>query len=329
MPTTPEAALSAAGTASAKGTMFLQRSLFPDAFEVQARALARLDRFELEEALELVAEARASDPGLANVEPLHAALLWLRRELGGERVSDELLALLFLMLPEGVSRGEITRDAAAIVDPVVARQGLARAGARAFLDPDERVHRGALLLVLRRAGEARGLLAETLVARDDRADLWAAFGDASFALERLDEANAAYVRALLLGARELDFFRLQHPRLAALHAALVEAHGEACACELLLVHAWLAGVLDVPPENGWVDRHLSRLNLAAVCRPGATREQRLRRFGLLFYLDRSRARGHYDEAQREELKDLEPELFVRLLEHVRVREKGRTGALRW
>jgi len=200
---------------------------------------------------------------------------------------------------------------------------------RAFLDAEERVHRGVLLLVLRRFQEAHALIGASLAAHDERADLWAAFGDACAALERLDEANAAFVRALVLSARDVDLFRLRHAPLSALYRDLVAQQGEPCARELLLVHAWLAGALTIPPENGWLDRHLSRLHLAAALRPGAPPEQRLRRFALLFYLDRSHASGHYDEAEREELQSLEPELFARVLHCIGTRERTQTKALRW
>ena len=310
--------------------MLLQRSLFPEAFEIQAQAFAALDELDLGAALHLVEEARERDPGLVNLEPLHAALVWLHRELGSEAVSDELLALLFLTVPEACRSGEILPEAARLIDTVIARQGLARTrGTRAFVDAEERVHRGSLLLVLRRFHEAHALLAASLAEQDARAELWAAFGEAAYALERVDEANAAFVRALLLSAREVDLFRLRHPRLAVLWRELALQRGEACARELLLVHAWLDGVLLIPPENGWLDRHLSRLHLVAALPPGSPSELRLRRFGLLFYLDRSRAPGHYDEAVREEMQALEPELFRRVLEHVQRHERTQTQHLRW
>lgn len=310
--------------------MLLQRSLFPEAFEIQAQAFAALDELDLAAALRLVEEARERDPGLVNLEPLHAALLWLRRELGAEPVSDELLALLFLTVPEACWSGEISPESAELIDTVIARQGLARTrSTRAFLDADERVHRGSLLLVLRRFHEAHALLAASLASHDARADLWSAFGEACFELERLDEGNAAMVRALVLSAREVDLFRLRHERLRALHHELVLLHGEPCARELLLVRAWLTGVLTIPPENGWLEPHLSRLHLAAALRHDSPPEQCLRRFSLLFYLDRSRAPGHYDEAQREEMQALEPELFARILLCIQARERTQTKPLRW
>jgi hypothetical protein len=308
----------------------VQRSLFPEAFEIQEQALAALDELDLGAALALVAEARERDPLLVDLEPLAAAISWLFHELGSEPVSDELLAALFLTVPEACRKGEIDRATAAMVDLVIARQGLRRAAGRAFLDREERVHVGALSLVLRRDSEALALLRESLASgHDGRADLWACCADALVAAERPDEANAAYVRALLLSAQDVDLLRLRNPELTALHAELLEHHPEPVARELLLVHAWLAGILTIPPENVWLDRHLSRLHLAAALRPDSPPAHRFRRFALLLYLDRSRPPGSFDESEREEMQGLAPELFERVVQRIGRLERRQTMPLRW
>ena len=310
--------------------MLVQRSFFPDAHEVHAHAFAALEELDLAAAHRLVEKARADDPLLANLEPLREALSWLLRESGPEPVSDELLALLFASVPAARAAGELTPAAAAMVDQALARQGLRRPGASAeFLDPERSLHRGALLLVLGRAREALPLLRESLARLGHRADLWAAYGDACHALERHDEANSAYVRSLLLGATEVDLFRLRHPDLCALRDELVPLHGEACARELLLVHAWLAGTLAIPAENAWLEPHLSRLHLAATLPATPLESHRLRRFALLFYVDRSRPPGHYDEHEREELQSLHPELFARVMQRAAELEKRLGRSLRW
>jgi tetratricopeptide (TPR) repeat protein len=308
----------------------VQRSLFPEAFEIQERALAALDELDLEGALALVEEARECDPLLVNLEPLADAIAWLHRELGSEAPSDELLAALFLTVPAACQRGALDREAAALADLVIARRALRSTTARAFLDREECVHVGALLLVLRRDSEALDLLRESLGSgHDDRADLWACCADALAAAERSDEANAAYVRALLLSAQDVDLFRLRSPALAALHGELLLHHTAASARELLFVQAWLRGHLAIPPDNGWLDRHLSRLHLAAVARPDSPPEQRHRRFALLLYLDRSRPPGRCDEADREEMQALAPELFARVVEHIGEVERRATVPMRW
>lgn len=311
--------------------MLLQQSLFPDAFEVQTRAMVALERLDLEEALRCVEEARARDPGLVNLETMAAAIRWLRAELGAGPIADELLADAFAIVPEDCRSGRIERATGDWIDRVIARWWLERNGrARGFVGEGRRLHCGALLLVLGKAGDALPLLRESLAAGlDERAELWGYFADACVACERLEEANGGYVRALLLSAREADLHRLRHPRLAALLDELRSAHAEDEARELLLTHAWLEGTLTIPPENGWLEGHLSRLQLASPPRASPSAEQRFRRFALLLYLDRSLPRGTYDEGRREEMQALSPELFERFLSRVRDSERRQTIPMRW
>jgi hypothetical protein len=309
----------------------LQRSLFPDAFEVQEQALAALDALDLAAARRGLEEARVRDPELPELASWSACIGWLSRELGEGSVDDDGLAAAFARVPEEHQRGAIDGAAAQRIDAVIARLALARGGPPgAFLDGAKRVHRGALLLVANRAQEAIGLLRESLAEGcDGRADVWGYFADACHALERADEANAGYVRALLLGAGEADLHRLRHARLRSLLDELRARHPEEEARELLVVHAWLEGTLAVPPENGWLDRHLSRLRLANTARPGASAAERARRFALLLYLDRSRRPGDFDECAREELRALAPELFERVLGRMRLLERRLTRPLAW
>lgn len=293
--------------------MLLQRSLFPDAFEVQERALAALERFDLAAARDAIEEARARDPGLPELASWTEGIAWLHRELGAGPVTADCLAAAFALVPEERRAGRMGPAAAERIDQALARHGLACAGARAFLDAEERLHRGALLLVLGRSEEALGLLRESLAGgRDGRADLWLALSEACHACERTDEASAATVRALLLDAQAADLDRLRHAPLRATLDALRARHAEAEARERLLVEAWLAGELAIPPENGWLDRHLSRLRLLTVPGPAADPAARARRFALLLYVEASRPPGEYGEEERSELLALDAELFKRV-----------------
>ncbi len=308
-----------------------QLSLFPEAFEVQEAALEALDGMDIERALQLVQRAWEQDPRLPNIDALESAVLWLDRELAAEPMTEERLAALFLAVPGACRSGEIARDAAAIVDQAIARRAVrAERGANPFLDPGERVHLGAPLLVLGRAGEAAAILRESVhAAHDGRADLWGYLGDACWLTERAEEANTCYVRAFFLSARDVDLFRVRQPQLARLAAELLREHPEDVARELLPIHAWLEGALVIPAENGWLESHLSRLRLAATVRAESPPDQFLRRFALLLYEDRSRPRGEYDVAEREEMRALASELFERYMERCRSIERGESGALRW
>ncbi len=306
-----------------------QLSLFPEAFEVQEAALQALDELDIERALQLVQRAWERDPALPNLEALESALLWLDGALVAGGATEERLAAAFLAVPAACRRDEIARDVGTIIDQALARHALRSASGPVFLDRARRVHRGALLLVLGRAAEAHSILRETVQADGSRADHWGYLGDACWLTERAEEANACWVRALFLSAGEADLFRARYPRLGALYDELPREHPPESARELVPIHAWLEGVLAIPPENGWLEEHLSRLRLAATADPEAPLEQRIRRFALLLYQDRSRPRGECDLAEREEMRALAPELFERYIERCRVLEKREPGLMRW
>jgi tetratricopeptide (TPR) repeat protein len=310
--------------------MAIQRSLFPDAFEVQERALVALEAFDLAAARRAIEDARERDPGLPELPSWFEGIAWLHRELGDGPVSEECLAAAFALVHEERRAGRLSRAGAERIDQALARHALARAGTRAFLDADERLHRGALLSVLGRSEEALVLVRESLSEnREGRADLWCALGDACHASERADEANAAYVRALLLDPDAADLDRLRHARLGAFLDELRARHPEPAARALLLVHAWLAGVLVIPPENAWLEQHLPRLRLATQLRSDASASVRARRFALLLYLEASRPPGDYDEGGRDEMQTLDEELFKRVLAHLGRLRARETRRLRW
>jgi len=305
----------------------VQRSLFPDAFEVQDAALAALEVMDLGAARELVRAACARDPGLVGLVVLEATVRWLDAALHGEPPAPENLAAAFRALPAAVSSRELARDAARFVDRSLARHAVLRAdGGTVFLDAGETVHRGALHLVLDRSAAARAELRATLEAgHRGRADLWAYLGDACMLEERADEANAAYVRALVLSAADVDLYRIRAPRLAELHATLRATLPDAVARESLLTHAWLERVLAIPTENEWLDEGQVAAVLAEPADAGAPAERRQRRFARLVYADRSRAPGAVDLEEREEMLALDAELFRR---YVAACERGEGGATR-
>lgn len=313
----------------------VQMSLFPDAVEVQAASLSALRDLDVPRARRLFEQTRAQNPRLVNLDVIDQALCLLESVLGGAGTSPgpERLAGVVVAAHDEYLAGRLPRPAAGFVDETIARywrgHGEPCASAAGFLDRDQRVHRGILDLVLGHAATARRQLASSLDSGLwQRADLWACLGDACLALERGVEANACYVRALLVSAAGVDLMRTRFDRIRQLHDELCRAHPEKCALELLLVEGWLQGAIEIPPENGWLDGHVSKLHARAQAGPGSAPEERYRRFALLLYLDRSEAPGHADLPLREEMAALCPDLFERYMHECRTRERGRGSAAR-
>jgi hypothetical protein len=308
----------------------IQGSLFPDAFEVQDAAFAALEAFDVPEAVARVRQARARDPGLVGLDRLEQGLVWLSELVGGEPPSAEVLARVFLALPRACERGGLSPSAAGFLDQTLARHALRRDRDRAdvFLDRERRVHLGALHLICGHVAAARALLNETVAAGTrERADLWAYLGDAHRLDERGDDANACYVRALVLSAPDVDLFRSREPRLVEIHAQLAAAYPPDEARERLLVQAWIEGVLAIHPENEWLERRRLDTWAADTPAPAAPARERLRAFARLLYLDQTRRAVDLD--LRERMMSLDRALFLQYMAACRARERSATPRFSW
>ncbi len=304
-----------------------QRELYPAAFDVEADALDALGELDVDRGLACVLRARTADPTLPNLDALEAALAWLGSALAGGRDAASI-ARAFLARPAaGLAPG-----AASFADRALARRGLELAGG-AFLDDEARVPRGALLLVLDRRAAARRELETLAVEYPERGDIAGYFADAALLADEPERANAALVRALVADPARIDFARTCNPELAVLARELGVSPAPAEPADSisrarLFPEAWLRGVVRVPSREGgdaWLDGRVPRL--AARIPPGADAPAaRMRRFALLFYADRARPAGDVDIGAREEMAELEPDLFARVMARLREREALAKGS---
>jgi len=303
-----------------------QLELFSTASALRADVIEALARVDGIRALALVARAREAGPADLDLDVWESAARWLAGWFadGGVRSGGShadrarpldrdvraAIAAAFLELPRALRRGAISRGAFDLVDEALARIGLRSISpAFPFVDDGERVHVGALALVRGQDRPAYDELNASLRSGcERRADLWASLGDARIRLRDEDGVGECFVRALILDAGAIDWARSAHEALAALFERIACAYPEAVARERLLVEAWLEGVLDIPAANGWID--LATLDdLRARSTDAGGDAARMRRFALLFYLDRSRGEGVL--ADREEMEALDRELLVR------------------
>lgn len=297
---------------SGSGANPRQRQLFPEAFDVEADALDALGELDCVRGLAAIRRARAADPDLANLDAIEAALVWLGESLEPGRADATAAARAFLARP----RAQLSPGAAQFADRALARFGLRRAQ-DGFLDGDRLVPRGALLLVEDRPAAAQRELTALIGEHPARADILGYAADAAWLVDRADLAHERMTRALLLDPSRVDLERQRRPDLAALWRELRAAYPEPLARARLFPEAWLRGLLSIPPGNAWLDTDLSRAAALARGRDKSSEEARLRRFALLLYRDRTRPRGTVSLEEREELAELEPELFRRMIERVR------------
>ncbi len=304
-----------------------QRSLFPDGFEVQEQAFAALRELDVESALVLVRRARRIDPRLVDLDGFEEALVWLQAQLVGDVTGSVLAGVLLAAARDGLA-GRLGLVAANFVDPTIARflMSQLRPG-QFFLDDDNRVPVALVDLILGNASAARTSLIEAVGAgHGDRGDLWGYLGDACYSDQRPDEANACYVRSLLLDPFAFDAWRLRNQRVGECLRELEKCH-EVGARNLLLTEGWITGVFEIPAANSWLTpRQVERLLAETTTSLRAAEAGAgFRRFNLLLYLDRSAAKGQIDMARREEMAELSPDVFVRFMAACRDREARGAG----
>ena len=293
-----------------------QRSLFPNGFEVQEQALAALRELHVSKALVYVRRARSLQTKLVGLDELERALEWLEIRVV-EPPSVEGAVAAFAALPAAAARGDLDADAVALVETGLAGFLAPRLPDRpGFLDAEQTVPSPRVALLRGDARVARAGCEELLGAgHGDHAGLWFDHADACWLEQRRGEANASYVRALLLGARDGHAYRCRCEPLRGLWLSLVGgARGFAAAADLLLAEAWIAGVLTIAPGNGWLSAAQRRLVHERSEQSPAWR------FSTRVYLDRSAGAGNCDVESREEMAVLLPDLFARFVAAVAARQ---------
>ncbi|MBI3268106.1 MAG: hypothetical protein HYZ53_03725 [Planctomycetes bacterium] len=309
----------------------MQLPLFPDAFDVETEALEALAALDVGRAARRLDRARALDPHLPNLEVLAEVVGYLHPILGAGQPTEERLAEVFLALPEACREGRLTSAAACRVDRVLARYALRSWDERRpFHDGQGRLPYGALLLVDADAPErARDSLrlacaAAAVAAVGERARVWGYLGDACLLVERTDEANAAYVRALALDPWSVDLHRTKADRLRRILERLTAERPFEEAVGELLAHAWVEGVVRIEARNDWLEDERERLRRSGPDGGRSEAAWRGRRFSLLLFLDRSLPVGRADRAARKEMQALDAGLFkrfVRRLQELEERER--------
>lgn len=297
-----------------------QGLLFPDGFHILEQALVALRDLDIPKAEELVRRARAAQPNLVNLDLVAAASEYLRDALPGPAEPDACAATL-VAIPKDIDAGRLREDVGNFVDQVLARYLMRMDPDGPFVDHAASVPWARVLLLVGQPDVAHRNLAE-LVALHPRADLWWALGDAALGVDRETEANAAFVRALVLDPQAVDCFRLQHKALLRCYQQLRERHDGPSAREALLPTAWIDGVLEIPSGNRWFEAAPGadprRTESTTHSHPATPS---LRRFAHLLFADRTAGPGNVDVARREEMACLAPDLFARYFAECQRRER--------
>lgn len=298
-----------------------QPDLFSAAVEHKRTALDALQRFAFEQARTELEIAQAIDPYLADIGSLLQSaefLVNLRIDL---RTKSSGLARAWDEIRE--ARDTLPRAAYSGVETLICErvvQCLPPAYSD-FVDSTQKtLHVGYCWLILNRPEEAHSRLLAYLTSHVDDScpELWGYFGDASYQLNRREESNSGYLRALFTNAQAVDLAQMRHPDLRRVVEDLRSQHPEETARALLPIHGWMERVLHIPKGNTWLSRvireqrydHSSQLLLFPA--------QRYHQFALCLYVDQSDLHGDIDFDARMEMQRLDKGLFRRYLEATQV-----------
>ena len=305
----------------------IQSELFvAPALEHKEQGLRQLDELNFTVALEHFTIAKEIDPNLADLDFLSALSEYASRHGVKPQASPAKLAALWHAAQQSHQNDDLSWAAYQHLLQLIARRllHLGQFTLEGFcLEKDDILHRGVLHIVLQEWEAAHHELLNLATRQPDktRALHWGYLGDAAHNLRRWKDANLAYICALFSNPLEVDRQRLQHPELLALVRSLLYEFDDASyAGALWPIQAWMKNILQIPPGGQafllpLIRQQRSLLGSELMLEPA----QRVRQFSLCLYIDQSGLHGEIQFDAREEMKNLEPELFVEYLREIEKR----------
>ncbi len=297
-----------------------QLNLFSLAVDHKIQAVAHLKELEFQRALEEIDLAKKIDPYLADLNIITNAITFLEKKLdafwGAPLV--ERLVQTWKVMPKAVMEGEISRAGSKFLDPIISSVILREADAgRDFVDSSRLIHKGVCFLAQKKINLAHKVLLDAVTSSNfERADLWGYLGDALYFQHNMEKARAAYLHALIIDPQKLDVLRLAYRPLSRLYNQLLETYLEIDAKDLLLTYGWLSDIFEIPKKDARLTQYamdlLEQMNQAEE----ENSDRRYYRFSIDLYLDQSQPPGQIHIEAREQMMDLDRQLFNRYLEKV-------------
>ncbi|GEM_PF-2863702 len=310
--------------------MFMMQSelFIPAALEHKENGLRQLNELHFAAARDHFAIAKEIDPGLADLDFLVTLSEYAHQRGVKPQASPTKLAAFWRAVQQSFQHGDLPWPAYQHLLQLIARRllHLGQFTPEGFcVEKEEILHRGVLHVALQQWQAAHHELLNLVTSAHEKARAlhWGYLGDAAYVLKRWKDFNMAYVCALFSNPFEVDQQRLQHPELKKLLQVLKhEIDGERLACAVWPIHAWMKDILQIPSGNNFllalVRQQRSILGSELMLEP----EQRTRQFSLCLYIDQSGLQNEIQFDARQEMKQLEPELFVEYLREIEKRTKN-------
>lgn len=295
----------------------MQGFLFTPAIEFKEKALAHLEKLEIEAALQCLYEAQDIDPALADLTSL-IQMCRIAKGAGADAAkSSRQLAKLWRSVANSYRARELSLHQFAHLRRVIARQLLALPATPAgFYDDDERaIHRGVCHLVLAQWQEAFAQLLDLITSHPELAlpAHWGYWADAAIMLKRWKDANAGYLRLLFTDPHAADLTTFNDFKLRRIRERLIYEEDEDVAIARWPFHAWQEQAVEIPKGKNFMLPHVVELRSLLGSQMQLERTQSLQQFCLCLYIDQANLQQKIVFDVREEMQALEPQLFTQYL----------------
>lgn len=324
-----------------------QISLFTPAIEHKERALQAMRHLKLEEARKELLTAKEIDPSLADLGMLIAGVEFLFGLSINSRTRPKGLAQAWRRLhetkdPSATAPIKMSRALHSFLESLLCQRVLE------LLPPDycdfsapdtQTLHVGYCYLALGQTEMAHKKLLDYLstslktgfTSRPDESHpiLWGYFGDASYLLNRHEESNSGYVRALFMDPQSADMRMLKNPDLRRIYHELSAQHEAEIARARLPIEGWLQGTLQIPRGNAYLAQFIQQQRFDHSAELLLYPTQRTYQFALCLYIDQSGLHGDIDFDARTEMQRLDGDLFRRYLTAIESRPGPERTLERW
>lgn len=281
------------------------------------KATQAIIEFDFDRAQWELRSAYEIDPYTVNLGALFEIIEFFKECIDAQADLGENLATLWWRIPNAVIAKQLTCKQAQLTDQYITKIAIKKIRAEEqFIDEKKKLPWGALFIVDKEYTRARKLLMQTIECHPrERADLWCYYADACYLLGRHREARAAYVKAMLINSRDMDFFRLRNENFRDIYEKLLLLYPREQAQAMFLFQLWMSEVLELPDfQVAQIEALIGREK--AMSTAGQAVPDRLHHFCLCFVLAQELS-GDEKYLYREKMQQLAPELFDRYINRLK------------
>lgn len=299
----------------------MQAHLFSNAIEHKERALAHLEKFELDQAWESLAIAKEIDPYLADLDLLAVICQFARYQNAHAGMSAAEAAGVWHAAGEAAQAGSLSPVAMRQLRQLLAQRLLkGRFTATLFCGGKEKIlHRGVCHLALAHWQEAYRDLLDLVTTHRELAQPvhWGYLGDAAHALKLWKDANLAYLRLLFTNPHQADVLMLHHSGLRDILFRLRNETGdETEARGLWPFLAWQENAIEIPTSGKLLLPIVTHARSVLGGTLMLERKAALQQFMLCLFADQAQLQGQISFDVRIEMQELDADLFAAYLAEV-------------